>query len=346
MSYSADSMAGKRLVILRFSALGDVAMTVPVIYSVAKAYPELEIYVATRPFFARMFINTPANVKVLPFDLKEEYKGFGGTLRIARELAKLKPDYVADLHNMARTMVIANCLRLTGAKVVTVDKARSDRHKVYSGGKPQRQYIDRYFDVFAKLGLPCQPDFVSVFQGETAPATPIPIRKPAVGIAPFARYATKTYPPDNMHEVATMLAESGVNVYLFGGRGEEAATLDKWQRPAEGNRGEIISLAGRHPLEEELAMMSRLDVMVSMDSANQHLASLTGTHVVSVWGSTTPACGFMAFGQSGDNAVSLGLPCQPCTIAGSPECPKGHMNCLIQLSPLKIVDKVMSLLKL
>ena len=75
-SSGSEGKAGaKRLVILRFSALGDIAMTLPVIYSVAMEYPDVEIYVATRPFFGRMFINPPANVKVLTFDLKEKYRG-------------------------------------------------------------------------------------------------------------------------------------------------------------------------------------------------------------------------------------------------------------------------------
>lgn len=311
-------------------------MTVPAIYSLAATYPDMDIYVATRPFFGRMFINAPANVKVLTFDLKDKYKGLVGTLRIARELATLHPDYVADLHNMARTIVISNLLRLTGAKVATVDKARSARGKVYAGGEAQRQYIDRYFDTFRRLGLDTPCTFKSVY--DSLPEIPVTITHPAVGIAPFARYANKTYPPGLMREVVSSLAAKGVNVYLFGGRGPEAETLASWQKER------VTSLAGKYPLEEEIAIMSRLDVMVSMDSANQHLAALAGTKVVSVWGSTTPACGFLGFGQTADNAVCLNLPCQPCTIAGSPECPKGHMDCLTKLPPQTIVDKVTALI--
>lgn len=331
----SDGNAGtKRLVILRFSALGDIAMTLPVIYSVAREYPDVEIYVATRPFFGRMFINPPANVRILTFDLKEKYRGLGGTLRIARELASLHPDYVADLHNMARTMIISAYLRLRGAKVATVDKARSRRKKVYAGGKPQRQYISRYFDTFEKLGFPSSMSFRSVY-GDSTPAVDISIKHPAVGIAPFARYANKTYPPSKMREVARSLTGKGVNVYLFGGRGEEAETLGSWEQ--EG----VVSLAGKFPLEEEIAIMSHLDVMVSMDSANQHLAGIAGCKVISVWGSTTPACGFLGFGQNESDTVSLGLKCQPCTIAGSKECPLGHMACLENLPPETIVSKVM-----
>lgn len=329
----------RRLVILRFSALGDVAMTVPVIYSVARAYPDMEIYVATRPFFGRMFINPPANVKVLTFDLKDKYKGLKGTIAVAREMSKLRPDYVADLHNIARSVIIANLLRLKGARLATVDKARRDRRKVFAGGPAQRQYISRYFDTFRRLGLPAEVDFTSVYSPTGLPDPPVVISHPAVGIAPFARYATKTYPPEKMREVARMLAQRGVNVYLFGGRGAEAETLESWQQDR------IISLAGKYPLEEEIAIMGHLDLMISMDSANQHLAALAGTKVASVWGSTTPACGFLGFGQTPDDVICLNLPCQPCSIAGSVKCPLGHMDCLNNLTPETIVGKVISLIK-
>ena len=340
--------AGKTLVVLRFSALGDVAMTLPVIYSVARQWPGLKIYVATRPFFARMFVGTPANVELLPFDLKEEYKGLGGTLRVARKLATLRPDYVADLHNMARTLVIDSVLRLTGARVAVVDKARASRRKVYAGGEPQRQYILRYFDVFARLGLETKPDFTSIFAGShdaKAQGTgETLIKSPAAGIAPFARYATKTYPPEMMHEVARLLAESGINVYLFGGRGAEAAVMESWQQPADADRGEIVSLAGRFPLEEELQLMSRLGVMVSMDSANQHLASIAGCRVQTVWGGTTPACGFRPWGASDGSDLCLDLPCQPCSIAGTPECPLGTLDCMRRLPPSRIAEAVVKVL--
>lgn len=343
--------AGKTLVVLRFSALGDVAMTLPVIYSVARQWPGLKVYVATRPFFAKMFVGAPANVEVLPFDLKEEYKGFGGTLRVAQRLASLHPDYVADLHNMARTIVIDSLLRLTGARVAIVDKARFSRRKVYAGGESQRQYIFRYFDVFARLGLEAPPDFTSIFDGanvsdgnDDGPDADCVIKAPAAGIAPFARYATKTYPPEMMREAAQELSRRGINVYLFGGRGAEAAVMDSWQQPAVEGCGEIVSLAGRFPLEKELKLMSSLGVMVSMDSANQHLASIAGCQVLTVWGGTSPACGFRPWGASEGSDICLELPCQPCSIAGTPECPLGTLDCMRQLTPSHIAEAVVKVL--
>lgn len=329
-------MGNKTCLVLRFSALGDIAMTVPVIYSEAYAYPDMRFYVATRPFFSRMFINPPSNVKVLSFDIKKDYKGVFGTLRLARRLAKLHPDYVADLHNLPRTVFISNMLRLTGAKVAIVDKARSERRKVYAGGPKQTQYIQRYFDTFSRLGLDAPCSFKSIYQESGQPKTPVTVVHPAVGIAPFARYETKSYPDEKMHRVVKTLAEKGVNVYLFSGRGPESEILESWEGPG------IKSLAGKFHLEEEIAIMSHLDVMVSMDSSNQHLAALSGTKVISVWGSTTPACGFLGFGQTMDDTVCLDIPCQPCSIAGLRRCPRGDMECLETLPPEMIVDKIMS----
>ncbi|MDE6187649.1 MAG: hypothetical protein K2G17_05920, partial [Duncaniella sp.] len=76
------------------------------------------------------------------------------------------------------------------------------------------------------------------------------------------------------------------------------------------------------------------------DSSNQHMAALAGTPVISIWGSTTPACGFMGYGQTPERAVCLDIACQPCSVGGSPECPKGHFDCMNKLSPDTIVDKI------
>ena len=103
----------------------------------------------------------------------------------------------------------------------------------------------------------------------------------------------------------------------------------------------VTSFAGQFSLGEELALMARLDVMLSMDSANQHLASLAGVRVVSVWGSTTPACGFMGWRQKAVDALVAGCSCQPCTIAGSNNCPKGDYLCLRTLAPEFIYKRLL-----
>lgn len=325
----------EHILIIRFSALGDVAMTIPVIYSIATQYPKVKFTVATRPFFTRLFINAPSNVAVLPLDLKKQYSGLTGLLRMLKKLSSVKPTCVADLHNVLRSWIIDIFFRMRGARVAMVDKSRNKRNNLLSGGQEHENFVTRYTQVFSRLGYPVNLTFKSLF--ETQPANcSMEIKHPAVGIAPFARYFNKIYPTDLMRQVIAKLTAEGYNMYLFGARGHEADIIGKELADIHG----CTNLAGAYSITDELAIMSKLDVMVSMDSANQHLASLCGTKVISIWGSTTPECGFLGYGQTPDSAVCLGAECQPCTIAGAPTCPLGHFKCMKGLSPDTIFSRI------
>ena len=329
--------SAKKIMVMRFSALGDVAMTLPVVYSLAHQYPETEIVFVTRPFFAKLFINAPSNLTILPVDLKN-YSGLGGIVRLLKLLVGLQPDLVADLHNMSRTWIIDRFFKMKGVKVAMVDKMRSSRRRLFRTGEAQPSFIDRYCNVFQRLGYPVKLTFKSLFAENPRPA-PIVLLRPAIGIAPKARYLTKTYPASKMRELIGLLCEKGYNVYLFGGRGDEAKELESWASQHQG----CESLAGRFEIADELAIMSRLDLMISMDSANQHLASIVGCKVVSVWGSTTPACGFMPYNQPAESAVCLNIGCQPCSVGGRPSCPKINFDCMMKLNPELIAEKVFAL---
>lgn len=329
----------KRMLVMRFSALGDVCMTIPVVYSVARRYPELHITMLTRPFFSKLFINAPKNIEVVGIDFKEQYKGTGGFWRLLRRLRRFRPGFVADLHNVGRTWAIDSYFRLHGVRVAMVDKNRSARREALRSRSEQKSFIARYVDVFTRLGYPVEPDFHSIF-GAGKPQSPIAVEHPAVGVAPFARYFNKTYPADLMRQVVGILADSGVHVYLLGGRGEEAAELSRW---ADGIP-HVESVAGRLAIDDEMALMANLDAVVSMDSANQHLASLCGVPVVSIWGSTAPECGFTPYGQPRANSICADVECQPCSVAGGPECPLGTLVCMRSIDPRAVFEKVSDIL--
>ncbi len=130
------------------------------------------------------------------------------------------------------------------------------------------------------------------------------------------------------------------DILLFGGGKEETAKLEALAGRIKG----LQVVAGKHSLETELQLISGLTVMVSMDSANMHLASLFGVPVVSVWGATHPFAGFMGFGQKEENAVQLDLYCRPCSVFGSKPCFRGDHACMEELAPGHIVDAVTRLL--
>ena len=93
-------------------------------------------------------------------------------------------------------------------------------------------------------------------------------------------------------------------------------------------------------MEQELILMSHLDVMVSMDSANMHLASLTATPVVSIWGATHPMAGFLGWNQNIENVVQLNMDCRPCSIYGQKPCIHGDFRCMTGIKPEMILEKI------
>lgn len=321
---------------IRLSALGDVAMTIPILYSVARTYPDLRITVLTRPFFARLFLNKPENLSVATYDANRSL------WQNLRRVATLRPDGVADLHNVLRSWIIGAYFRIKGIRVVMLDKRRHQRRQLTSGGKggAQQSYIERYQEVFQALGYPVETVFTSLFEHQAPPPAPLTVPQRSIGIAPFARYYTKTYPLELMKQVVELLSRKGYAVYLFGGRGHEAETLNRWQEEIPNT----TSVAGCYPLEDELALMSHLKLMVSMDSANQHLASLVGTPTLTLWGGTTPECGFLGYAQQAENTLCSHLNCQPCSIAGTPDCKLGTLACMTSISPQAVADRVEQML--
>ncbi len=334
----------KNILIIRTSALGDVAMCIPVIYSLAGSYPDMEIKVLTHPFFARLFVNAPANISFILVDWKGKHRGIRGIFRIFKELQICYIDCVADLHNVPRSWVIDAYFLLKGAPVRMVNKQRRKRKELIGSEKEkvgQRNYVHRFADVFHQLQLPVKTDFTSLFSFEELNNARLSILQPDdgnyfIGIAPFARYETKTYPLPLMEKVIRCLHEKGYHLFLFGSQGKEQSILKAWELKYKS----CIALPGLLTIREELLLMGHLDVILTMDSANMHLASLVHTPVVSVWGSTTPACGFLGWKQSEENAICLHLPCQPCSISGKEKCTLLHFSCMMSITPEEICNRI------
>lgn len=332
--------AVRRILFMRFSAMGDVAMTLPVIYSFAQQFPQIKVFVATQLPFDQMFINLPDNVEVIPVNVKSEYKGFWGILKLAKRLSRLRLDYVFDMHNVLRTWLVCLYFRGIGIKVFMTSKHRILRKKITTQSAQSISMIDSHVKALNNAGFSFRLCFESIIKDYSLKERQSMFPKSAIGIAPFARYKNKAYPMAKIENVISSLANEGFYVCLFGGRKEATMLGEIAQKYSN-----VISVAGRKSLQEELEMMAKLDVMVTMDSANHHLASLVNTRAISIWGSTTPACGFMAYNQSPADAVILGIECQPCTIAGSNKCRRKDFACLNELPETRIVNRIKQIIK-
>lgn len=329
-----------KLLVIRFSALGDIAMTVPVVHDLAVQYPDLEITMLSRDMARPLFELMPDNVHFIAADLKGRHKGLTGLCRLWHDAHLSDFDYIADFHDVLRTWWLRSegCLRRK--KVAKIDKGRKGKKALTRRNAKvlaqQATSFDRYAKVLEQLGFPTRPEFVSLDYSPYCERQKQP-GELWVGIAPFAKHEAKRYPLTKMEQVIKALDERpGTTVFLFGGGKDEKQQIERLcakythARPAESQQG----------LKGELALMGQLDVMLSMDSANMHLASLVGTRVVSVWGGTHPFAGFMGWGQKPADCVQLDIPCRPCSVYGNKPCHRGDYACLNGIAPEIILEKL------
>lgn len=340
-----------RILITRLSSFGDVAMLVPVLFSVASHYPQDRFVVLTRRAFAPLFENLGFNINTITFDPNKHGSPFG-LVRLINKISTSKYSHVADVHDVLRTKVIRTSMLLQGKKVAVIDKGRGAKAKMIASKElvpPLESTIDRYMDVFRKLGFPAEMVFDNFFefrQRDLYPLRSIVTEKNGnwIGIAPFSKYKEKIYPLNKMEIVVSELSKrSNTTIFLFGSGAEEKAVIEKWEK----TYSNVISVAGKIKLENELLLMSYLDVMVSMDSANMHLASLVKIPVVSIWGATHPSLGFCGFGQKSENIIGLmNIECRPCSVFGNVPCSRGDLACLNDIPESLILDKIDQNLKL
>ena len=140
-------MPYRKVLIIRLSALGDVAMTIPVVYSVCRAYPETTFVMLTQK----------VALQVVVADVKGRHKGFVGLYHLAREVRRLSIDAVADLHDVLRTKVLRFFFKLWGIRVAVIDKGRKEKQELTSRRakvlRPLRSSFERYGEVFVSLGF-------------------------------------------------------------------------------------------------------------------------------------------------------------------------------------------------
>ena len=310
-------MKKEHILVIRFSALGDVAMVVPVVWSLAHQYPDVRITVLSRGFARPFFEDLAPNVGFMEADLKREYHGIKGLNALYRRLAAKQFSAVADLHNVLRSSFLRMRFNLNRYHVAHIDKHRKGRRLLTATSKKelvqQPTSFQNYSDVFKRLGYPVKIEFHSIFEHtptgkgdlsllpESLTSLLSSLTSNLIGIAPFAAHEGKIYPQQLIEQVIKQLTEQHpeARILLFGRGERENQLFTEWCKLYP-----QCIFVSQHldSIQQELILMSHLDVMLSMDSANMHMASLVATPVVSVWGATHPYAGFMGWGQSPDNA--------------------------------------------
>jgi ADP-heptose:LPS heptosyltransferase len=338
-----------RLLVIRSSAMGDVALTTPVLAGMRKQYPDVELLLLTRQAF-KPFFSSIQGLKLFFPALQKRHKGIFGLFFLFSDLSAVgKIDYVIDLHDVVRSKILRTLFRLSGIPVSVIDKGRDEKRSAITGKTKTRlkHSVERYCETFARAGfqvLPTKPPLIVPASEALEKITKIFGTKGElnIGVAPFAKHKLKMWPEEKMIRLLKLIAEKHISKFwLFGGI-EESEKISELQKKIVGS----FNTAGKYKLEEELTLMSNLDLMIAMDSSNMHMAALCGIKVISIWGGTDPICGFGAWMQPENYSVSISfneLTCRPCTIYGKGDCRRGDLACMNWLTPETVYQKMIDL---
>jgi predicted transposase len=340
----------KHIAVIRLSAIGDVAMTVPVILALLNQHPEVKITVVSRPFFKPIFEAIP-NVNFFSVHTHHRHKRILGLFRLYRDLKVLKIDKIADLHDVLRSKIIRNLFALNGKKAEYTDKGRTEKKALTrlknKDFKPLKPMFERHAETFQRLGYP-----INLSNPLYLSKLPLPLKAQEIlgvksqkwiGIAPFAHYDSKTYPIDLMKKVIEELAKNqSIKIIFFGGGKDESELLEKIAK----EYNNCFNFASKISFEHELQLISNLDLMLSMDSGNAHLAAMFGIHTITLWGATHPYTGFAPFNQPIENCLVSDrehYPLLPTSIYGNKKV-EGYEDAMRTISPDKIMAKINQLL--
>lgn len=343
----------KQILAVRFSAFGDVLLTYPVLKSICELNPDVEVVFLTQTQFVGFFNDIP-RLKVIGADLKTEHKGVYGLYRLSQRIKKqFHIDCVCDLHQVVRTKILNVFLNKQTFKI---DKGRKEKrlfvkHKKFENLPHTTQ---RYLDVFKKCGLLTPPSIHELgalnfktkhLSAQVLSQLPsLSDSKIKLGIAPFAKHFTKTWPIQHLDDFLNLNEQSHkMNIFLFGGRGEETEKL----KALEKKYPLVCNLAGKFNFDEEISLIQNMDLMLVMDSANMHLAGLSGTPLISIWGGTHPGVGFYPLSEAAEvlQVDRKELSCRPCSVFGQDHCPKTHFKCMLEITPELLMDRVTTTLK-
>jgi ADP-heptose:LPS heptosyltransferase len=318
-----------KILVLRFSSIGDIVLTTPVLRALAQQVPGAAVHVATKPGYRGLLEPNPhvAKVHVLSGPLGE----------LVRELKAERFDFIVDLHNNLRTRLIK--LRL-GVRSSSFDKLNWPKWLLVNlkiNRLPDVHIVQRYLAAAAPLGV--QDDgrgldyFIPEGQEVDVQTLPPAFRAGYVAVAIGAQHATKRLPLAKLVELCQRLAPRPL--VLLGGPEDApvaeaiiAAVAPQNPPTHHATSPPIHQGCGRYSLHQSASLLRQASFVVSHDTGLMHIAAAFGKLIYSVWGNTVPEFGMYPFRTEFEQLEVLGLPCRPCSKIGYARCPQGHFRCM------------------
>lgn len=317
-----------KFLILRFSSIGDIVLTTPVVRCLKQQYPNAEIHYFTKPAFASILKSNPFIDEVHVLD--------DALLKKTTALKKLGFDFVIDLHNNLRTRIIKGVLDVPS---FSFDKLNAEKSQLVNFGVdalPPVHIVDRYLDTLTTFQIKNDGKGLDFFiPAETLlPDVLLHItQQPNITIAIGAQHATKRLPTDKLIELCKLINKP---IVLLGGK--EDAETGKQIQQAAGNH--VHNFCGELSLQQSALAVQHAQLLITHDTGLMHIAAALKKQTISIWGNTVPEFGMTAYYGNEPIKSDLfevkGLKCRPCSKIGFKQCPKTHFNCM-NLQPITAI---------
>jgi len=320
-----------KILILRFSSIGDIVLTTPVIRVLKKQLPAVTIHYATKPAFKTIVAPNPYLDKV--------HYLTGSLSALLAELKQEKFDYVVDLHHNLRSRLIRFRLGVPSASFPKLNIQKWLLVNLKINKMSPVHIVDRYIAAAKKLGIKNDEaglDYFIPAQDEVGlTSLPATHQTGYVAFAIGAQHATKRLPPERMIELCAKINRP---IILLGGK-EDAATgelilqyFEEQNRITNNEqRTTIYNACGKYNLNQSASLVRQAEVVFTHDTGLMHVAAAFKKKIFSIWGNTVPDFGMYPYLTDFEVLERNNLPCRPCSKIGYPECPQGHFKCMREI---------------
>ena len=323
----------KKILLIRFSSIGDIVLTTPVVRCLRRQLPEVELHVLTKASYHSLYAHNPNINKV--FDLGKSLK------EVLPQLKRERYDFVVDLHKNWRSWRVRMALRCPSASFPKLDFRKFLYTKLKIGTMPQMHIVDRYFKAVERLGVGNDglglDFFFSAGDELRHEDFPEPFCDGFVAVVIGGQHATKILPADKVAEVCEAL---DYPVLLVGGPEDRARA--EWIVQKMGKN--IGNYCGCLTLGQSAYLLKLADAVLTNDTGMMHIAAALRKPIVSVWGNTVPEFGMFPYLPQGMTPAAIvenkSLRCRPCDKLGYDKCPQGHFACMNSLETKEIVEKI------
>ncbi len=330
----------KRILIIRFSSLGDIILTEPIVRALRASYPDAQLHYLTKPQYSAVVEMFAA------VDSIERWEGDQNFRKIVGSLRRQRHDLIVDLHNNLRSARVRTAL---GGRSVKCGKDWFQRFSAVHFRKlayEPRPAIERYSDALAQLGIPAGEKVPVLVAPEPAKEwwrnhrSELGLESNYAVFAAGARYPTKQAPASLFAQIAAKLIERGIGNFVVLGSPAEAAMLrmfvDEFRGPV--NRT-IVHVVTPELITRSAALLEAADAVVSNDTGPAHLSAALGRPTVALFGPTHPRLGFSPVGRHA-SAYSINESCSPCSLHGERSCWRDKRYCFLKMDVEQIVSQL------